>query len=77
MFFGNQDVSKPYKIFGITNINSQLHYSFHLVKQNYDTFQSGNEGNSASRFAGQSSISSAQYFNRPDELTYGKYFSDW
>ena len=38
----------------------------------YISLQSSNEGNSASRFAGQSSISSAQYFDRPDELTYGK-----
>jgi len=38
---------------------------------------SGNEGNSASRFAGQSSISSAQYFNRPDELTYAQKYGPY
>lgn len=37
-----------------------------------DQSNNGNEGNGASRFTGQSSISSAEYFNRPDELTYAQ-----
>lgn len=37
----------------------------------------GNEGNNASRFQGQSSISSAEYFNRPDELTYAQKYGSY
>lgn len=38
----------------------------------------GNEdNNSASRFQGQSSISSAEYFNRPEELTYAQKYGQY
>merc|ERR1712088_274518 len=37
----------------------------------------GNESSNISRFSGQSSISSAEYFNRPDELTYAQKYGQY
>jgi len=42
-----------------------------------DQSNNGNESNGASRFQGQSSISSAEYFNRPDELTYAQKYGPY